>query len=86
MKDNYYDNLLINNKVWAEEIIVNDKNYFIKLSKAQSPLLLWICCSDRRVPANVIKGTLSCEIFLHWNIANMFVITDMNMLVVSLKR
>lgn len=65
MKDNYYDNLLINNKVWAEEIIVNDKNYFIKLSKAQSPLLLWICCSDRRVPANVIKGTLSCEIFLH---------------------
>lgn len=80
MKDNYYDNLLINNKVWAEEMIANDKDYFIKLSKAQSPPLLWIGCSDSRVPANVITGTLSGEIFVHRNIANMVVHTDMNML------
>ena len=80
MKDNYYDNLLINNKAWAEEMIANDKDYFIKLSKAQSPPLLWIGCSDSRVPANVITGTLSGEIFVHRNIANMVVHTDMNML------
>ena len=80
MKDNYYENLLINNKAWAEEMIANDKDYFIKLSKAQSPPLLWIGCSDSRVPANVITGTLSGEIFVHRNIANMVVHTDMNML------
>lgn len=80
MKDNYYENLLINNKAWAEEMIANDKDYFIKLSKAQTPPLLWIGCSDSRVPANVITGTLSGEIFVHRNIANMVVHTDMNML------
>ncbi|MDP5092289.1 MAG: carbonic anhydrase [Polaribacter sp.] len=80
MKDNYYENLLINNKVWADEMIANDKDYFIKLSKAQTPPLLWIGCSDSRVPANVITGTLSGEIFVHRNIANMVVSTDMNML------
>jgi carbonic anhydrase len=80
MKDNYYENLLLNNKAWAEEMIANDKDYFIKLSKAQTPPLLWIGCSDSRVPANVITGTLSGEIFVHRNIANMVVHTDMNML------
>lgn len=80
MKDTYYENLLINNKVWADEMIANDKDYFIKLSKAQTPPLLWIGCSDSRVPANVITGTLSGEIFVHRNIANMVVSTDMNML------
>lgn len=80
MKDTYYENLLINNKAWAEEMIANDKDYFTKLSKAQTPPLLWIGCSDSRVPANVITGTLSGEIFVHRNIANMVVHTDMNML------
>lgn len=80
MKDTYYENLLINNKAWADEMIANDKDYFTKLSKAQTPPLLWIGCSDSRVPANVITGTLSGEIFVHRNIANMVVHTDMNML------
>jgi carbonic anhydrase len=80
MKDNYYENLLINNKTWAEEMLAKDKDYFTKLSKAQSPPLLWIGCSDSRVPANVITGTISGEIFVHRNIANMVVSTDMNML------
>ncbi|WP_445748466.1 carbonic anhydrase [Polaribacter sp.] len=80
MKDNYYENLLLNNKAWAEEMLANDKDYFLKLSKAQTPPLLWIGCSDSRVPANVITGTLSGEIFVHRNIANMVVHTDMNML------
>jgi len=82
MNNNYYENLLINNKSWAEEMITKDKDYFTKLSKAQSPPLLWIGCSDSRVPANVITGTLSGEIFVHRNIANMVVSTDMNMLTV----
>ena len=80
MKNNYYENLLKNNKAWAEDMIAKDKDYFINLSKAQSPPLLWIGCADSRVPANVITGTLSGEIFVHRNIANMVVSTDMNML------
>lgn len=80
MENNYYENLLINNKAWAEEMIAGDKDYFTKLAKAQTPPLLWIGCSDSRVPANVITGTLSGEIFVHRNIANMVVHTDMNML------
>lgn len=80
MKNNYYENLLTNNKAWADDMIAKDKDYFVNLSKAQSPPLLWIGCADSRVPANVITGTLSGEIFVHRNIANMVVHTDMNML------
>lgn len=57
-----------------------DPKYFEKLSKGQKPPVLWIGCADSRVPANQITGTLPGEIFVHRNIANMVVHTDMNML------
>lgn len=80
MKDTYYQSLLANNKAWVEEMTSKDKDYFTRLSKGQTPPLLWIGCADSRVPANVITGTLSGEVFVHRNIANMVVHTDMNML------
>lgn len=80
MKDQYYENLLKNNRSWVAKMIAKDKDYFKKLAKEQTPPLLWIGCADSRVPANVITGTLSGEVFVHRNIANMVVHTDMNML------
>lgn len=80
MKDNYYQNLLANNKAWVEETTAKDKDYFKRLSKGQTPPLLWIGCADSRVPANQITGTMPGEVFVHRNIANMVVHTDMNML------
>lgn len=80
MKNTYYHQLLANNKEWVEEMLKQDKNYFKKLAEGQKPPVLWIGCADSRVPANVITGTMSGEIFVHRNIANMVVHTDMNML------
>lgn len=75
-----YDKLLLENKAWAAEKIQNDPNYFAKLSGIQTPEFLWIGCSDSRVPANEITGTAPGEIFVHRNIANMVVHTDVNLL------
>lgn len=75
-----YDKLLLENKAWAAEKIQNDSEYFTKLSCIQTPDFLWIGCSDSRVPANEITGTSPGEIFVHRNIANMVVHTDVNLL------
>ncbi len=80
MKNTYYNQLLENNKEWVEEMTKKDKNYFEDLSKGQKPPVLWIGCADSRVPANEITGTHPGELFVHRNIANMVVHTDMNML------
>ncbi|MCZ2101568.1 MAG: carbonate dehydratase [Chitinophagales bacterium] len=75
-----YDTLLKNNKKWVEEVTEKDPDFFSNLSKGQAPPVLWIGCADSRVPANVITGTQPGEIFVHRNIANMVIHTDMNML------
>ena len=75
-----YEKLLHGNKKWAAEKLQNDPNYFKGLSLGQNPEYLWIGCSDSRVPANEITGTKSGEIFVHRNIANVVVHTDMNLL------
>jgi carbonic anhydrase len=80
MKNSYYRQLLINNKEWVNDMITKDKEYFHKLAKGQTPPVLWIGCADSRVPANEITGTHPGELFVHRNIANMVVHTDMNML------
>jgi carbonic anhydrase len=75
-----YEKLLIQNKAWSADQKQVDKNFFGRLEKQQSPKFLWIGCSDSRVPANQITGTDPGEIFVHRNIANMVVHTDLNML------
>lgn len=78
--ENYYKSLLDNNKVWVAQQLEKDPDFFDKLSKGQSPPILWIGCADSRVPANQIIGAQPGEVFVHRNIANMVVHTDMNML------
>lgn len=80
MKNTYYNQLLANNKDWVKDMTEKDENYFEDLSKGQKPPVLWIGCADSRVPANEITGTHPGELFVHRNIANMVVHTDMNML------
>lgn len=75
-----YNKLLEGNKKWSEQKLKEDPDYFKTLTLGQSPEYLWIGCSDSRVPANEITGTKSGEIFVHRNIANMVVHTDMNLL------
>ncbi len=69
-----------NNKKWAEKIKKTDPEFFSKLSKQQNPEYLWIGCSDSRVPASEIVGMMPGEIFVHRNIANVVVHTDLNCL------
>src|SRR3989338_2068308 len=73
-------NLFDNNRRWAGEIKKKDPKFFLKLSKLQSPRYLWIGCSDSRVPANEITGLLPGELFVHRNVANIVVHTDLNCL------
>jgi carbonic anhydrase len=73
-------NLFDNNRTWAEKIKQVDPDFFKKLSQQQAPEYLWIGCSDSRVPANEIVGMLPGEIFVHRNIANVVVHTDLNCL------
>ena len=75
-----YERLLKNNKQWVENQLALDPTYFEQLAKGQSPEYLWIGCSDSRVPANEITGTQPGEIFVHRNIANLVVHTDVNLL------
>ena len=72
--------LFDNNRRWAERIRRQDPEFFSKLSAQQSPAYLWIGCSDSRVPANEIVGLLPGELFVHRNIANLVVHTDLNCL------
>ncbi|GMQ23873.1 carbonate dehydratase [Algoriphagus sp. oki45] len=77
---NPYEKLLLQNKAWSEEKIQTDKDFFKRLANQQKPKFLWIGCSDSRVPANEITGTDPGEVFVHRNIANMVVHTDLNLL------
>jgi len=72
--------LFDSNRAWAERIRQRDPEFFRKLSQQQSPAYLWIGCSDSRVPANEIVGVLPGELFVHRNIANVVVHTDLNCL------
>lgn len=74
------DELLRNNREWAERIKREDPGFFKRLSQQQSPKYLWIGCSDSRVPANQILGLDPGEVFVHRNIANLVVHTDLNCL------
>src|SRR5690348_3639635 len=77
-----YEKLLKANKDWANSIKAEDPQYFERLSKLQTPEFLWIGCSDSRVPADRITGTQPGEIFVHRNVANLVVNTDVNLLAV----
>lgn len=72
--------LFDNNRAWAERITQQDPDFFRKLSQQQLPSYLWIGCADSRVPANEIVGLLPGEMFVHRNIANLVVHTDLNCL------
>jgi carbonic anhydrase len=76
----FYKKILDNNKEWVEKQLDLDPDYFKDLAKSQTPPLLWIGCSDSRVPANEIIGAKPGEVFVHRNIANMVIHSDMNML------
>ncbi|GHN01005.1 carbonic anhydrase [Cytophagales bacterium WSM2-2] len=75
-----YEKLLLQNKAWVAQKNLEDEQFFHRLADIQKPDFLWIGCSDSRVPANEITGTNPGEIFVHRNIANMVIHTDMNLL------
>ncbi len=75
-----YEELLKDNKLWAAERLAEDPQFFERLVHLQTPEFLWIGCSDSRVPANQITGTQPGEIFVHRNVANLVVNTDVNLL------
>ncbi len=77
-----YERLLLENKAWAAEMVADNPDFFDRLSNLQQPEFLWIGCSDSRVPANQITGTQPGEIFVHRNVANLVVNTDVNLLAV----
>jgi carbonic anhydrase len=74
------ENLFKNNKKWADQIKQEQPNFFSQLSKQQNPEYLWIGCSDSRVPANELLGMAPGEVFVHRNIANQVIHTDLNCL------
>ncbi len=74
------DDLFANNARWAEDIKAENPDFFVTLSKQQAPEYLWIGCSDSRVPANEIVGLLPGELFVHRNVANIVIHTDLNCL------
>jgi len=74
------EHLLENNRRWSDEIKAREPDYFLKLAKQQSPEYLWIGCSDSRVAANTITDLMPGEIFVHRNIANLVIHSDMNCL------
>ena len=78
--ESFYNKLLENNKEWVARKTKHDPDYFNRLANGQKPPVLWIGCSDSRVPANEIIGAEPGEVFVHRNIANMVVHSDMNLL------
>ncbi len=75
-----YEKLLLENRAWAQEKVTEDPEFFTRLEYIQTPKFLWIGCSDSRVPANEITGTQPGEIFVHRNISNLVINTDVNLL------
>src|SRR5688572_4850713 len=75
-----YEKLFEGNRQWVDEMLKADPDFFVARAKSQKPPVLWIGCSDSRVPANEITKTLPGDIFVHRNIANLVVHTDMSML------
>lgn len=75
-----YHQLLHKNKEWAAGVLKEDPDFFHKLSNVQKPEVMWIGCSDSRVPASEITGMVPGEIFVHRNITNMVIPTDLNLL------
>lgn len=78
--NSFIKKLIEQNKVWVENKLKADANFFDKLKDIQTPNILWIGCSDSRIPANEVIGTQPGEVFVHRNIANMVVHSDMNIL------
>ena len=78
--DAFYKKLKENNKKWVESQLSEDPDYFKKLAEGQQPPVLWIGCADSRVPAKQIIGAQPGAVFVHRNIANMVVHSEMNML------
>lgn len=74
------DGLFANNRAWANQRVAADPEFFARLARQQTPRYLWIGCSDSRVPANEIIGLNPGEVFVHRNIANVVVHSDMNCL------
>jgi carbonic anhydrase len=74
------DGLFANNRAWANQRVVDDPEFFTRLAGQQAPRYLWIGCSDSRVPANEILGLAPGEVFVHRNIANLVVHSDLNCL------
>jgi carbonic anhydrase len=77
---NSIESLFVANRAWVEEMTSADPDFFARLAKQQAPQYLWIGCSDSRVPANQITGLAPGEVFVHRNIANVVVHTDLNCL------
>jgi carbonic anhydrase len=75
-----FEKLLLENKAWAADKLQADPNYFERQVREQNPAFFWIGCSDSRVPANEVTNTQPGEIFVHRNVANLVVNTDLNML------
>src|SRR5687768_1667435 len=75
-----FETLLKNNRAWAADRVKGDPGFFTRLEKIQAPEFLWIGCSDSRVPANEIVGLDPGELFVHRNVANVVVHTDLNCL------
>jgi carbonic anhydrase len=75
-----YEKLLLENKAWAQEMLERDPHYFERMNEGQAPEFLWIGCSDSRVPAEDITNSNPGEIFVHRNVANLVVHTDLNLL------
>ncbi|MBK6775157.1 MAG: carbonic anhydrase [Flavobacteriales bacterium] len=80
LKADLHKILLSRNKEWSEQMHRDNPELFTELAKHQNPFFLWIGCSDSRVPPNQITGTMPGDMFIHRNIANMVMHTDMNML------
>ena len=74
------DDLLAGNRAWAASVLERDAQFFRRLEALQAPRYLWIGCSDSRVPANQIVGLAAGEVFVHRNVANVVVHTDLNCL------
>jgi len=81
-QENSYHRLLEGNKEWSKSKLAKEPGFFKNLIKGQTPHYLWVGCSDSRVPANEITNTKSGEIFVHRNVANLVVHTDLNLLTV----
>jgi carbonic anhydrase len=75
-----YEKLLLENKAWAQEMLERNPHYFERMNQGQAPEFLWIGCSDSRVPAEDITNSSPGEIFVHRNVANLVVHTDLNLL------